>query len=208
MRLLLIRHGESTGNFEERFQGKKEYQLTDRGCKQAQNLAEKLRNESFDAVYTSSLSRAHDTAKEICKYHSLDPIVDELLSEYCWGVIEGHTREEIKDKYPDLGMKLEEDFFATSIPEEEGMMNLKNRVSDFYDKIFSNYNGNLNRPNIAVVSHGRVLGGLVVYLTGYSFYHTPWPYTFSNASITEISYWYEYDKGRIVKMNDTSHLFN
>ncbi|OWZ83504.1 histidine phosphatase family protein [Natranaerobius trueperi] len=205
MRLLLIRHGETSGNTEKRFQGTKDYPLTDRGEHQIKQLANRLKDESMTAVYTSSLDRARATADEMSKLHNQEPIEEKLLNEYSWGVIEGHTREEIKDKYPSLGMKLEENFFETPIPEEEGLMNLKKRISIVMNNLMKNYNKD---DTIAIISHGRVLGGFLVYLTGYSFFNTPWPFTFSNASITKVEYWYDYNKGKIITLNDTCHLKN
>lgn len=205
MRLLLIRHGETTANCEGRFQGQKDYYLTSNGEEQARKLGESLQGTSLDAIYTSPLTRAKDTASKIADYQDVSASEHSLINEYDWGVIEGHTRVEIKDKYPDLGMKLDEDFFATSIPGEEGLMNLKTRVTDFYDYLVSEY-GLESDSTIAVVTHGRFLGGLVVFLTGYSFFNTPWPFAFANASITELSYWREHNKAKIIRLNDTCHL--
>jgi len=212
MRLLLIRHGETHGNHEERFQGKKEYALTERGKSQIARLGKRLSDEPLRTVYCSSLTRAEETAKAICESHELEPMVDHLLDEYSWGVIEGYTRAEIKEKYPELGMKLEENFYETSIPHEEGLMNLKNRVSVLYTKLVDNHQlenprgSKDDRNAIAVVSHGRVIGGLLAYLVGFSFFHTPWPFQIDNASITELIYLPEYDHWKIVSLNDTCHL--
>ena len=65
MRLLLIRHAESQGNFERRLQGRREFPLTERGLAQAQALAERLVSLPLSAVYSSPVGRAIQTAEVI-----------------------------------------------------------------------------------------------------------------------------------------------
>ena len=64
-KLILVRHGQSTYNLENRFTGWKDVDLTSQGIIDAQNAAHLLKNESFDIAFTSSLIRAQNTLKII-----------------------------------------------------------------------------------------------------------------------------------------------
>ena len=65
MRLLLIRHGESTANAEGRWQGHADFSLSERGRRESERLAERLAAWPIDALYTSPLRRARETEEEI-----------------------------------------------------------------------------------------------------------------------------------------------
>src|SRR5437867_10066715 len=96
MRLLLIRHAESEGNFEQRLQGRRDYPLTQRGVAQARALAERLARISPTAIYASPISRALDTASPIADAARLTPVTEPRLQEYDFGdAVSGLTWKEI-----------------------------------------------------------------------------------------------------------------
>lgn len=74
MKLIIARHGETEENIKEILQGHLPGKLTERGIDQAKKLALRLKDEKIDAIYSSDLARASDTAKEIAKFHSNTPI--------------------------------------------------------------------------------------------------------------------------------------
>jgi len=79
MKLTFVRHGETDDNVLRLYQGHKDTRLNSNGLKQAKLLAERLRDEDFDAIYSSDLSRAMETAREIRVYHPtlpFYPVVD------------------------------------------------------------------------------------------------------------------------------------
>ena len=92
--LLLVRHGETDWNAERRWQGHADVPLNDRGREQARVLAEQLAGESIDAIYSSDLSRARDTAEIVGVRLSVPVVVDAALREIDVGPIEGMTAEE------------------------------------------------------------------------------------------------------------------
>src|SRR3989442_10687842 len=101
MRLLLIRHAESQGNFERRLQGRREFPLTERGLAQAQALAERLVSLPLSAVYSSPVGRAIQTAEVIAAEACLDAIAEPRLQEYDFGeAVSGLTWPEIREKEP------------------------------------------------------------------------------------------------------------
>ncbi len=102
IRILIVRHGESTWNAVRRWQGQADPPLSERGEAQAARAAIAAAEQGpFDAVVTSTLQRAARTGKVIaerCALPLLEPVVD--LSERAAGEWEGLTRSEIEDRYP------------------------------------------------------------------------------------------------------------
>ena len=87
--LLLVRHGETDWNAERRWQGHADVPLNARGLEQARGLAEQLAAEPVDAIYSSDLSRARDTATVVGERLGVDVLVDVDLREIDVGPIEG-----------------------------------------------------------------------------------------------------------------------
>ncbi|MBV8480005.1 MAG: histidine phosphatase family protein [Actinobacteria bacterium] len=94
--LLLVRHGETDWNAERRWQGHADVPLNARGREQADALAEQLAAETIDAIYSSDLSRARDTALAVASRLKLPVVVDHDLREVDVGAIEGLTAEEAR----------------------------------------------------------------------------------------------------------------
>jgi broad specificity phosphatase PhoE len=92
--LLLVRHGETDWNAEGRLQGHTDRPLNDYGRRQAKELAERLAAEHVDAIYTSDLSRAKETAEIVGERLGLPVVVDADLREKNWGSWEGLTGDE------------------------------------------------------------------------------------------------------------------
>lgn len=89
MRLILTRHGQSDGNVKRTISGFSESALTDLGRKQATLLANRLADENIIAAFSSDLSRASDTAREVLKFHSKVRLEETtLLRERNFGIYE------------------------------------------------------------------------------------------------------------------------
>jgi probable phosphoglycerate mutase len=99
--LLLARHGETDWNREGRWQGWADPPLNATGRAQAQALAEQLRDTPFDAVYSSDLRRAHETAEIVAAPHDVPVVADPGLREIDVGSWSGLTRKEIEQRFPD-----------------------------------------------------------------------------------------------------------
>ncbi len=99
MRLILVRHGESVGNFENRLQGQADYDLTDLGRSQAALTADRLHRLGTSAVYSSHLLRAHATAKAIATRLGVEHGVLEDVSEYHFGEMSGATYAEVRERF-------------------------------------------------------------------------------------------------------------
>jgi broad specificity phosphatase PhoE len=98
--ILLARHGETDWNREGRFQGWADPPLNETGRAQAQVLAGQLAELPFDAVYSSDLRRAHETALIVAEPHGVPVIVDRGLREIDVGSWSGLTRPEIDARFP------------------------------------------------------------------------------------------------------------
>lgn len=98
--LLLARHGETDWNREGRWQGWADPPLNDTGRLQANELACELRGTPFDAVYSSDLRRAHQTAEILAAPHGVAVLVDRDLREIDVGSWSGLTRAEIAERFP------------------------------------------------------------------------------------------------------------
>jgi broad specificity phosphatase PhoE len=99
--ILLARHGETDWNRERRWQGWADPPLNETGREQARALAEQLRDTPFDAVYSSDLRRAHETAEIVAAPHGVPVIADERLREVDVGSWSGLLHTEIEERYPD-----------------------------------------------------------------------------------------------------------
>lgn len=99
--ITLLRHGESVGNAESRWQGQAEFPLTERGKAQAQALAARWKQEQvkFDAVISSPLSRAKETAEIVASALNLKVEFDELWMERHNGQFSGLTAQEVKENF-------------------------------------------------------------------------------------------------------------
>jgi len=98
--ILLARHGETDWNVERRVQGHSDTPLNDTGRGQARALAEELAGEPIDAVYSSDLARAHETARIVAAGRGLDVTAIRDLRERNFGTWEGLTDEEIYVRHP------------------------------------------------------------------------------------------------------------
>lgn len=94
--LLLVRHGETDWNAERRWQGHADVPLNARGRAQAEALAEQLAADHIDAIYSSDLSRAYDTAAIVAARVGLPVIVEPDLREIDVGPLEGLTSDEAR----------------------------------------------------------------------------------------------------------------
>ena len=103
--LYLIRHGETGGNFEGRFQGIVDNPLNENGIRQAQMLGTAFSAAKIDVLYTSPLIRARQTAGIIAEMHGMKklvPVVEPGLIELNGGLLEGRRFSELSKEYPEV----------------------------------------------------------------------------------------------------------
>ena len=99
--ILLARHGQSDWNAERRWQGHADRPLTAEGRRQAEVLAERLRNVELDAICSSDLRRALETAEVLAERHGLEVEARRDLREVDVGSWSGLTRAQVAARFPD-----------------------------------------------------------------------------------------------------------
>lgn len=99
-RVLAIRHGETEWNVQARLQGQRDVPLNRRGEDQARRLALALNGEPLAAIYASDLARAASTAEAIGRLLGLPVHHDIGLRERAFGIFEGHTHQEVSERWP------------------------------------------------------------------------------------------------------------
>lgn len=136
--LLLVRHGETVDNANKIMQGQTQGMLNDEGVRQARQLRDQMAATPIDAVVSSDLKRAMDTAMIVAEPHCLEVQTTELLRERDWGSFTGRYIPDLKDEvWPD------------DIETLEAMMNRARRFLDF---IKGEYPG----KTVLAVGHGII----------------------------------------------------
>jgi len=158
----LIRHGETDWNLEGRIQGHLQIPLNERGRAQAEALAVHLKGSSFDAVYSSDLLRARQTAQAIVR-HSGQKICEEVrLREWNLGVLAGLLRSQAEQIQP-WADKIRRDYLVDEpIPGGESIRGRFERVTAAVADIAACHRG----QSVLVVSHGGPLGDCYRRATG------------------------------------------
>jgi broad specificity phosphatase PhoE len=109
-KLILVRHGETERNSGARLQGgKSDLSLNDRGRRQVRYLGLALKDEKLEAVYSSPLKRALDTAQAISAHHLLKVQTDPALAEIDMGFIDGLDLAQVKESQPDFWKRWREE---------------------------------------------------------------------------------------------------
>jgi 2,3-bisphosphoglycerate-dependent phosphoglycerate mutase len=164
--LILVRHGETDWNRDGRWQGQADAPLNERGREQARALAEQLAGEPVDAVYSSDLSRARETAEIIAARLDREPVeVDPRLREVNVGGWSGLTMAEIEARYP-----AEVALWRTGDPAHafaggETYAAMGERVVDALAEIASRHPDD----NVVVVLHGGSIRGALAHAAGITY---------------------------------------
>jgi broad specificity phosphatase PhoE len=193
--LLLVRHGESTGNVERLIQGWGDFPLTALGRRQAAALAARLASSGARALYSSPLQRAHETATAVALATGLPVQPVPELREYHFGAAEGLRWEAAAERW---GLR-DGDWGVGKLPGEEGNVAFRARIAEAVAKLNARHEAD---TAIAVV-HGGVLGAIVAALCGLP--RERYAQVFSaNCGITTLVR----ERGRdvIVSFNDSCHI--
>jgi broad specificity phosphatase PhoE len=157
----IFRHGQTDFNVNHTIQGQKfDPSLNDNGKKQAEFLAQKLKDVKFDLLLSSTQQRAVDTIKAVNKYHNVEVIYDELLREGCFGDAEGLTEEKAAEKFADVYQKwLTMKYGDVRFPGGEA----QNEIADRIFKVLNRYTGK-NLQNVGVATHSDVICAMLMRL--------------------------------------------
>lgn len=198
---VFLRHGESVGNAESRWQGQSDYPLTEKGRTQARALAERWRSEGvkFDLVVSSPLGRAHETAEIVASALNVKLELDPIWLERNIGEMEGLTAEEVRQR-PQPPFTTPYDSVGG---DGEGDWELFLRAGQALHDL-------LRRPagRYLIVSHGGLLNQLMHAIVGVAPHVDPSGvrFRFENTSFARVIYFPYQHRWAIDSLNDRSHL--
>ncbi|MCK9479726.1 MAG: histidine phosphatase family protein [Firmicutes bacterium] len=200
-RVFFIRHGEAEGNIDRIFHGHYNSNLTENGKEQVSLVAKRLANEPFDAIYSSDLNRAYETAKAIAKGRNIEIIKDTRLREVYGGKWEGVPWEQLPLLFPDSFGHWVNDPSKLSMPEGETMVEFQNRILNVVCEIVSNN----AKKVICIATHGTAIKVLLCKYYGNELSDMPDMKWHDNASVTVVDF--DDNCNSIVRIEgDNAHL--
>ena len=175
-KLILLRHGQSQWNLENRFTGWKNVPLTEKGETEAKKAGELIKKYkiSIDKVFSSVLERANRTAEIAIKHAELNNLLEnnklvmkcsEKLNERDYGDLVGLNKQETADKFGKDQVHIWRRSYDTPPPNGESLKNVVERVSPYFE---DNIKPSIEKgENILVAAHGNSLRAMMIYLRMY-----------------------------------------
>jgi probable phosphoglycerate mutase len=201
--ILLIRHGETAWNAVKRLQGHLDIPLNEEGERQAAALGLALREESLDAIFSSDLQRARQTANAIATPRGMEVRLDRGLRERCYGAFEGMLYAEISQRYPEAYAAWQARDIDARFPEgvhvAETLREFSQRVVNTITRIVTE---NKYR-RVAMVAHGGVLECAYRAAQGLGFAHAR-DFDIFNASVNRFTW--DGTALKIEDWGDVTHL--
>ncbi len=158
--LLLIRHGQTDWNLEGRYTGQTDVPLNAKGISQAKTLARRLANEPLEAIYTSDLSRARQTAELLAQATMAPLVVDRRLREIDQGQWEGLLFDEIRSRFHEAWKRRVNHPLEVAPPGGETVGDIRRRVLEALEEILHAH----PLDTVAIVAHGLALAIIKVHL--------------------------------------------
>jgi broad specificity phosphatase PhoE len=200
MRLILVRHGETERNSEARLQGgKSDLPLNEKGRNQVRYLGLALKGEKLEAIYSSHLKRALETAQAISAHHRLGVQPDPALAEIDMGFIDGLDLAQVKESQADFLERWRQEDYSVALPGGESVLQVRQRAWGAVQGIINRH----REGNVAIVGHGITLQTIITALLGAplsSFTR----FRLGVASITIFQI--ENERTSLVSLNETCHL--
>ena len=196
--IILVRHGETDWNVAEVFRGRIDIALNETGLKQAELLAEYLRDLRIAAIYSSPLKRALKTAQMMADHHNLDVEITPGLIDFDYGEWQGLSHEVVKDRYEELYAEWVKNPHQVKMPAGENLNDVRRRVTSVVDSVVARYEG-----TVVLVAHRVVNKVLICVLLGLDNSHF-WNIRQDACGITTFTY--ENERFILTKHNDISFL--
>lgn len=165
--LVLVRHGESQWNLENRFTGWVDVPLSEKGVREAKEAGEKLKKENirFDKAYTSALQRAQKTLDlilEVLDQKGLPVEEDQALNERHYGQLQGLNKAETARKFGDEQVKIWRRSYDIAPPGGESLKDTAARTLPYFEsKVLPDLKAGYN---VIVAAHGNSLRSIVMKL--------------------------------------------
>lgn len=163
--LVIVRHGQSAWNLENRFTGWVDVDITEKGEAEAKAAGDKLRSYNFDLAFTSGLLRAQHTLQIILNeigQNSIPVVKDEKLNERHYGDLQGANKAETAEKYGEEQVHIWRRSYDIAPPNGESLKDTADRVIPYFqEKIVPELK---KGKNIIVAAHGNSLRALIMYI--------------------------------------------
>ena len=163
--LVLVRHGESQWNLENRFTGWVDVPLTDTGRREAARAGTVLKGTRFDIAYSSVLRRANETLDIILRelaQSDLPVVKDQALNERHYGELQGLNKGETAEKYGAEQVHIWRRSYDVPPPGGESLKDTAARTLPYYDRVIAPQIA--AGKNVLVVAHGNSLRSIVMQL--------------------------------------------
>tara|TARA_Y100001970_G_scaffold51845_1_gene65532 strand:+ start:8409 stop:9017 length:609 start_codon:yes stop_codon:yes gene_type:complete len=169
-RLILIRHGQSVWNAENRFTGWTDVDLSEKGVEEAEEAGNELRDQVIDVIHTSDLIRAKRTAEIVIRANvsSKDTVTksDWRLNERNYGALQGLNKAETAEKHGAEQVRIWRRSFDVAPPEGESLeMTAKRTIPYFEEEILPDLESG---ESVLVSAHGNSLRSIVMHIEGIS----------------------------------------
>jgi 2,3-bisphosphoglycerate-dependent phosphoglycerate mutase len=173
--LILLRHGESQWNLENRFTGWVDVELSPKGLTEAAGAGQKIKNYPIDKAYTSLLKRANMTlalALESAGKQNIPVIRDKALNERHYGALQGLNKAETAKIYSDEQVHIWRRSYDIPPPTEKTAMNpegISESLKDTADRTIPYFDRHIatdlqSGKNIIIAAHGNSLRSIVMHL--------------------------------------------
>ena len=197
-RLILIRHGQSVWNAENRFTGWTDVDLSEKGVREAEMAGDLLSEIRFDAIHTSGLIRAQRTATIIMSRNSASdeiPLIkDERLNERHYGDLQGLNKAETAEKHGPEQVHIWRRSFDIPPPGGESLkMNAERTIPYFEEEIIPDLK---QGKNVLVSAHGNSLRSIVMHIESISSQDIV---SLEIATGTPMFYKYDMDSGKLTR---------
>lgn len=163
--LVIIRHGQSQWNLENRFTGWVDVPLSTKGEQEALSAGDKLKGMVFDVAYTSALQRAQNTlqlALEAAGHPKIEVVKNAALNERMYGDLQGMDKAETAAKYGDEQVLIWRRSFDIAPPGGESLKDTAARVIPYFEAEIAPL---LQQgKNVIIAAHGNSLRALVMHL--------------------------------------------
>lgn len=198
-RILITRHGQTVTNREGRFCGHFETQLTPLGVRQAQALGQRLGGVQVDAVYTSDLGRAVETAALILQGRRITPSIDPDLRELHYGQWEGRKGGEVAKAYPEQYKLMRAEDPGWRPPGGETIGEVRQRTFAALRRVAKAH----QHQTVLIVTHGTAINCMISEALGVAPSHT-FRFHVANCGLSEITM--RRATPILSLLNDTAHL--
>lgn len=198
--LYIVRHGQTVANTENRIAGRANFPLTDLGHAQAACTANFLKDTPLDAVLSSPLVRAKDTAAPIAGSHGLPLTVVPDLAEVNFGKLEGMLLTEAAPIYPDVLEAWHNHIADADFPGGENMRGVAVRARQVIRDILTAY----PEKRVCIVTHGALIKFILAFIKDMPLEELDSVHYVNNASVTTVAY--ENGKFTVCAENQSDHM--